>query len=331
MRKYAPLFRITFSESRKTWFCVSFFPKTKHVAKMNRRCFIVSKVIATMVFLLFIFVSPYLTKKEKSLETLFLENVMLREWGLYVLMGSKPMSEFRVNKSCPYEEGDIRSRYLRYVETLNGLTDFIWDIPTLSEYRFQCKSAKHQHSDRLWDAWRRQESHRASSKFLFIVRTDKGYTGGFFINVPRTIAVLERHYSSFSEVYGKAFEPDLVMKEIRNSESPFWSAVINDHVTFGLLFGYGERNSRRFSTYVNGEIDDFSQEGMPDIDMMIFLQEEKNISLSNLTTPIFRSFLEKDPVHEQYCRERDQILEAFNGRDFIEEVQRRLNLEEVQT
>ncbi len=261
----------------------------------------------------------YFNTSEKSEELVFLENVMIREGGLYVLMGSKPMVSFDV-RSGILETAEEYQKHLEYAK-IKYPED---RIETFEEYKISHKLDKHIQYSELWEDWKTKMKNYVGPHFQFITRrapfgenlSERRNLEGLFINNCSLLYVLTVHYSEFEKVFGAPFEPKKVLNEISDPNSIFWERAFRDQYTQGLLFGYGSRNSFIFSWQIENDFP-FSIRYFQDISLLIKTKfDKKKVNVSDLLLPPISLYFLGDPVLEIYKLQRKEILEEFKNKDF---------------
>lgn len=274
------------------------------------------------VFLLLL-VSGCGSAPEKSEETLFLENVMIRERGLYVLMGSKPMSTFYIDSGFPetaeevkpYYDQCLRGESGKRADSADEYADFVQD----------CLSSKHLHHKYLWHAVGEKIQSSVGPCYLFVARkTPFGQRriNGLFINVPNTLYALKRYYHEFAEIYGQPFDPEAVLTEISREDSLFWSRMFASNYAQGLLFGYGGKNSFAFEWQTKHGV---SLERLAVEDQPLEPLTKKDVEVSDLSLPAISTYFLSDDVLEKYRKERALIFKELKGKDFTQTVKKWLN------
>ncbi len=260
---------------------------------------------------------------EKSEIDLFLENVMIREKGLYVLMGSKPMSSFPIHNWIPETPKERKQHYENLIHSLKKENPES-SLPTYEKFCEDGKKMSHLQYHCLWKAWKTQVQH-ALPYYKFTERkTPFGESKeGLFINVLTTLCVLQTHYDSFAKITSMDFDPEKALTDLSNIDSRFWEKVFQSHYLTGLLFGYGERNAMCF--------DWESRLSLPtqrinevDFDKIAENLSKKNLSPSDLQLPFFSIYSLDDPTLEQYKKEREHILKTLKDSTWITKVKDRL-------
>jgi hypothetical protein len=253
----------------------------------------------------------------KSDELKFLENVMIRSGGLYVLMGSKPMIDFPIDSGFPETEAECTQQYER------DLLSFEHSI-SYTKYLEACKSCRHLHHRSLWNAWEKQMNNYLGPCYRFVAVNLKGRTTGFFINIPSTLITLKTYYQEFAEVNGGSFSPEQVIDEIGNQDSLFWTKLFQSSYTIGLLLGYGKRNSFLFHCEQNGE--KFILPRFVDLERKLAADSKRDVQVEDLPLPEFCTFCLGDEVMENYKQQRQQIIREFRGKNFETETKHWLGI-----
>jgi hypothetical protein len=132
---------------------------------------------------------------------------MIRNYGLFVLMGSKPMVWFGIQKEggCFWSE-------------------------EIGDY---------------WETWKKDSTHLLGPCYAFV--EDKNGKSAYFMNIPHVFSIVNQFYVQFVQVVGKNFSPVGAARELmRPGRSEFWEKVLDNHYLKGLLLGYGPRNASNF-------------------------------------------------------------------------------------
>ncbi len=307
------------------------------VMRLPRSLFLAGAILVLVGFCYNIFFkNPNIGKLASSSETLFLENLMIREWGLYTLLGSKPVTVFDIQDLPIKEEKDLRKSYgelkahLEKAEEEKGLPEAERTafnpggvvLPTYEEYKKGWESKGLLNPKELWDQWK--ATHQTlNPKFRIFSRKAPFGEGklGLFINIPSLIFVLHQYQKEISQRTGVNYVPHEIVLEIEDESSFFWNQVFQDHFLFGLICGYGERSAYLF---------DWSNDHFPTIasERRNFLinngiqdrinRAKKDICPKNLSIPVFFHFGLTDPMKMNYELEREKIIEYFQEKDFTE-------------
>ena len=248
---------------------------------------------------------PNFTKKEKENLENFFFCLMLRHSGIYVLQGSKPMCSAVIFITTPEQEEEI------YRE----LAEEGRDRPAIN---------KSFH----WQDWEPVKKRINMNNYIITVREIPSWNSPyskeiFFMNIANTINVLLKHYSFFKDVVGFDFDPLDKIYEIENNTSIFWKKILNNYTAMGILFGYGEENSRFFEYWSHGidtskgqSLDYFNHIPFNAYDNLCPILD-KGINYQNFPLPTFRH-LKNDLILEKYKKERKQIKKLYKGKNPLE-------------
>lgn len=264
------------------------------------------------------------SKSEKSPEQFFLENVMIRHKGLYVLMGSKPMCCFDVED--PFSEKVKQRSYKNYIQ--NKQKDNSHEDPwTYEEYKkhwaWNEDVSLRFHHGKLWDIWMEKKNPSVSKCFKFVKRRspfDPDIDVGYFINVPSATYILKKNYDLFLQLTGIDFDPMTILDEVSHNDSVFWEKVFQTHQLVGLLYGFGERNSFFFDWGAKNDAFPPSPDKVILLDPRYVNEFTAKISYKDLKLPLFGTYTVEDPLMENYKKERKYILKELKGKDFVDTV-----------
>jgi hypothetical protein len=277
--------------------------------KVKKIVYFLWKLKNFSAFLLLLFCGC--SSSEKSSELLFLENVMIREAGLYVLMGSKPMSTFEIDAGFPETEEEKKRYYRDYLRAQNSASK--QSLMSYEQFSKQCDNSLHFHYKHLWETWQAKMLQEVGPCYLFVARKNpygERRKSGLFINVPHTLLTLKKYYQEFVEMNGAPFDPQQVLNEISDENSSFWEKAFHSNYTQGLLLGYGRKNAFAFSWQVENNI---MASALPLLNEPTFKQD---IAISDLQLPSVQVFSLGDEILETYKRERSQILDELKNKDF---------------
>ena len=270
--------------------------------------------------IIFLFLFSGCSSNDKSEELLFLENVMIREGGLYVLMGSKPMCSFPIEDSgFPESDEEIERAYNLYASEIGSISPKESPI-SYDKFLQNCRNCTHLHHRKLWETNEKKLKASVGPRYRFVVRRNpfgEQRKTGLFINVPNMLLTLKKYYQEFLEVYGKAFEPEVVLNELSDENSAFWSSVFSSNYTQGLLFGYGRHNSYEFDWQMKNA-PDFPHISNNEYEIETLMR--RNIKFSDLRLPSISIYSVNDNKIEKYRKEREQILKELDGKDFEQTV-----------
>ena len=262
---------------------------------------LVKKKFATILNLQWIFVTLIffsgcqqksgikLTLEERQqLEPLF-NYVFFQNPGVFVLFGSKPMSE------CSLPPLDSMSQ-----EEAQRALDSLPESLRAQACLVEC------HLNEQWDVWKMVSKRLPlSPKYLLIEKEHGQGRILFFMHVAKCQEVIATHYRYFKELLGSDFSVPTAVLDIQNERSEFWNKVLTDHKAKGLLFGFGEENISLFESPSSeccfaSKSDPFSQASFKEFPIPEFL-----------TTP-------NHPMVHQYEKEREQIRKLYDEQDMLE-------------
>ena len=294
-------------------------------------------VILALITINIFFKSPKVISNPHSPKgdlTYFLENLMIREGGLYTLVGSKPITEFDIEWSNHQTEEDLQKSYEELREFLhqekeekdllgNKRSDSTPEglLPSYAEYKSAWKKQKDVlGAKELWDSWK-NSGKKVDPKFRLFSRKAPYGEGqvGLLVNIPNLVYTLYHYKKDFCERTGMEFKPNSVVMHIEDEKSIFWEKVFHDHFLFGLVFGYGERSSylfdweeKHFNSFYKRNLFTSSKEERRFIDLI----SKQELEVSDLLWPDFFCFGVTDPMKIYYQLEREKIIEYFQGKDF---------------
>lgn len=250
---------------------------------------------------------------------------MIRDGGIYTLLGSKPMTEFDITDILDETEEEMARTY---EEIKNYLKEHVSSnsstLPTFEEYVKKCNlhrdEYKFRDSKKLWDAWLKTYGTVSTPSYkLFAWEGD--FTVGLFINVPFLIHTLKKYHREFSQITEIESETDKILSTIEDKNSTFWKKVFTNHYLHGLLLGYGEKNAYLFN-WVRTEtlpLESISMLRFPELsrlDQHAKQTFKKKISIEDLPIPYFVSFEINDEEVERYSKEREKIISFLKNKEF---------------
>lgn len=238
---------------------------------------------------------------DKSRIEKFLKHVMIEEYGVYTLLGSKPMTTFALIPII--DEVEKREIY----ESMNA--QFKKSIPFEKFKPIPADNRK------LWNDWRMVEKKYLGEQFVFI--EDESWGGGLFINIPAVIYILEKYYDDFSKITCQAFDPMKAVHEIGLSSSSFWSEIKKSHYLLGLLLGFGEKNAKYFQWENEGKIKHMYRHSSCDF-IGLTGKAPQDLSIEDLDIPAFIVYQPVDEQVEKFRLEREKFLQIYKDQDFAE-------------
>lgn len=230
----------------------------------------------------------------------FLKYVMIKNHGLFTLLGSKPMTAFYFYPA-PNEQ-EKRIIYEAQSEQLKKQISFEKFHPN----RDDCKQ--------VWKDWKAIEKKYLGKQFLFV--EDEELEHGIFINIQTVTFILDKYYEEFSKVVQQPFNPDKAVYLIGNSSESFWQKIKKSDYLMGLLFGFGEKNAQYFQWEKEGKAHYFFRRYSEN-----FCNQEKKkkeMSVEDLDIPEFIAYQTVDEQEERYKLEREKCIQLYKNQDFVE-------------
>lgn len=237
----------------------------------------------------------------------FFNYCLFSHHAAYVLYGDKPLCEFSIHPEVSDEkEWELWNALPKEVKA-----NVIWEKP---DYSIKI----------CWETWKSVRDRFKINQYLIVERPFEGDPTScwiYFVNIEKTALLLSDNYTIFRDVLGREFEPLEEVFEIDNPKSNFWNIVLKNHITKGLLCGYGKRNSYFFNWMVEyqknpNKVGEYFKTLSFD-----FSSKEKvdhfRANATNFTIPVYRS-LPQDPTIAAYEAEKKQIKETYKNKDFLE-------------
>ncbi len=244
---------------------------------------------------------PIVAPEDKARVELFLKHALIEECGIYTLLGSKPMTG--VSIAPIIDEQEKKKLYSAQTEQFRKYISFAKFRPTREDAR------------KLWNDWKKMEHKYLGDQFF--IQEDKDFGDGLLVNVLTVTYILEKYYEDFEKIIGEPFDPEKVVYRIGDGLDSLWKKIKKNHYLLGLLFGFGEKNSKYFNWekkkkihYPQRRSSCFSPagSGMP----------AHELQIEDLDLPAFVSYQVIDEQVEKYRMERDRCIELFKGKDFCE-------------
>ncbi|MCB1084097.1 MAG: hypothetical protein KDK61_07275, partial [Simkania sp.] len=175
---------------------------------------------------------------------------MIREGGLYTLLGSKPITIFDIESKGVETEEDLLIQYKEFEQFLKRAeeeknlpeeerTAFNpqgIQLPSYEDYKKGWEQSYKLSAKKLWSSW--EKNHKIiDPKFRLFSRKpdDSSIKMGIFVNVPNLVYTLHQYQSVFSDRTGITFDIQKVVDEIEDKDSAFWNAVFGDHYLLGII------------------------------------------------------------------------------------------------
>lgn len=266
-------------------------------------------LVVTLVFSLFFF-KKFTSPSHNPHFRRFVDHAMLREGGLYTLLGSKPVTWIDMSYSPPNGE-----EKLLFWESLSNNQKIHYSVDDLDFPKYNAK--------KIAANWVKIQQKYLGRNFNIVPYENSV----FFINQPVLLNFIEENRDLFAEILGKPMQPIEVLNCIGDQSSSLWQAFLKNHFAMGLLLGYGIHNAKCFAFLVCGE--DVPPSHLVDEGPSTILYEE-HPKIGQLQLPMFRVFEGGEDVIDKYERERIQIKRYFQGKNFYqtvyEKMQETLNL-----
>lgn len=153
-----------------------------------------------------------------------------------------------------------------------------------------------------WKIWKKYQTQLLGENFVFLENASQELFEIHFINKKSTIDIISKHLSTFQKILGNK-SPNEILDAILNSDD-IYVALGESQILYGILFGYGESNSRGFLENRKNHIP-FHNE-MP-----------KN---GKLCLPYFRAYNSRETINLRikYNYDRKRILSMYSRGDFLE-------------
>ena len=232
---------------------------------------------------------------------------MLFQHGIYTLCGAhKPITQISVSNFSDEEMKAIYESLSDEDKKAKGFSVDMMEGYKLSE---------------AWEKWE-QISHRFPMKRFMLFKQegdDSHYFFLIFADVLKTAVIIQNNYEEFQKAIGFDFHPLELTLQMDQKDSVFWTKL-NPYL-YGLLFGFGETNSRLFSWKCSHpkSCEEFCKNIKP-----LFSNDYSQLkghikfTIDNFKTPSFMSFNEIDPFVNIYKEEAKAIKENYKGKDFLD-------------
>ncbi|NGX60200.1 MAG: hypothetical protein KR126chlam3_01369 [Chlamydiae bacterium] len=246
-------------------------------------------------------------KEDREVVDDFLRHIAISELGVYTILGSKPISWFHIPQVQP--EDELRKRY----EAMPN--DFRKKI-SFEKYNTNKQIEK---LGEICKKWMKIQHKYVGEHFA--IQFDEEMRSGILVNIPLATYALRKYYQDFSSVFGSDFDQAVFAKEIGNYSSEFWKTIKKNHYLMGLLFGFGEKNSKFFQWEQEKSISfpfrvaSYNSPWLKKRRFSKFAVEEK---IENLSIPQFIVYQPVDEAVEKYLLEKERIIQIYKNRDFAE-------------
>ncbi|MCI0381693.1 MAG: hypothetical protein L0207_01385 [Chlamydiae bacterium] len=235
----------------------------------------------------------------------FFNDLMFFERGIYTLWGSKPMTRVVLEH---FTQEELENRIL-----------------TEEEKKTAFSLAKDYTLPENWEKWKKISSRFPLKRYLLFQSdwyNDPKATYVYFVDILKTTLVIQENYDTFRNAIGFDFDPTQVVFEMQDKNSKIWEKIRGGGhaLLWGILFGYGKKNSYAFHwKYFKEGINNF----FPSIKNKFSEHPFRGLSnvridLNNFAIPSFISFEDQDEVVEKYKKERKRIRKIYKGKDFLD-------------
>lgn len=248
-------------------------------------------------------------KEDRAVVDDFLQYIAISELGVYTILGSKPVTQCHIPELRT--EDELQAQYKAMPEDFRKRISFKrFDMSKrIAELREVCNK---------WV--------KIQYKYIgehFAIHFDEEMHSCFLVNIPLVIYVLREHYQDFSKALGIDFDPAIVSREIGNKSSEFWKIFKKSGNSFlwGLLFGYGEKNSKLFQ-WEKEESISFPFRGTSYNSLWLkkrrLLRRAFGEKIENLDIPQFVIYQPIDEIVGKYIVEKERIIQIYKKKDFAE-------------
>jgi hypothetical protein len=263
-------------------------------------------------------------------ETLFIENLMLRDGGLFTLLGSKPMILFNITDDLERTEEEFAKSYREEKERLEktkqdpGNVNLNIAIPSYEEFKEKQLRIREANQfcerKKIWEEWVSKRGYISTPTYKLIARGSGDNKCGLFINIVQLHYILNKYRNEFEQIVRVEFDPNTIVDSIGDETDIFWQKVFKNHFLLGLLLGYGEKNAYLFDWVRRNSLplESIAIHRFPEISRLechtkgIF---KKNVTIADLVIPYFASFEIDDREIERYLNEREKIIHFLKDKD----------------
>lgn len=276
--------------------------------------------------------TSYLTEEEKKDLDYILRLLIFENHGAFVLFGSKPLCEVCVMDTDDCEVDEAKHQQLLESMSLEERAEYECALKKLESQRGQEKEIFARNPYKGWLALEKVIKDLNIKRYILVVDHEGMYGVRcdrtlILANVQRVALVLAENYPIFREASGMDFHPLEMALELKDPHSLFWNHVFkgDNHLTKGLLFGFGRKNA------FFGDLEFKQRSKRPSLQLSEqAISYLKNIPLkpstsrvkigeggpSNFTIPIFGA-VEDDEMIGLYEKEKKEIEKIYHGKDFV--------------
>jgi hypothetical protein len=234
------------------------------------------------------------TSEDRAWMENFFTGLMLQNPAIYTLWGSKPMSCITLHY---HTDEEVQAYYDQMTEEEKKTAIYVEDYQLAQN----------------WEKWEQIRSRFPINRYMIYKKNDTGdskFAHVYFVDPLKVAHAISENYNLFKDIAGFDFDPFHEASQIEKG-SAFWSKVEGNAVSWGILFGFGLKNSLTFYWDHWGQPENsekFTDCVAPYVSDSL---TDGKSSLENLTLPAFMSFFEEDEVIEKYKKEREAIRKEY--------------------
>lgn len=220
---------------------------------------------------------------------------MIRERGLFTLLGSKPATWVSFDYAPPTPE-----ERLSYWQEMSSEMKAKYSLDDLEYPKYNTKQ--------LLQEWNRIQDEYTGTKYGFI---PDGEYSMFFVHKKNLQNVIKENHSLFTEILGCSPDIECIIHCKSIEDSPTWQRIKASHTLMGLILGYGRHNSECYERMREGaKVPSSYFHTSKNYAKQLYSSKPK---LRDLELPLFRVFNgEGEKQLDLYNIERRKIVEALN-------------------
>jgi hypothetical protein len=227
--------------------------------------------------------------EEKKIES-FLHELLLKEGGCFTLLGDKPMTSMLIYESnaLDFDITRLSTKTLQEVQYI--------DSETALNYQ-------------EWKKWNETQEYK---NFFFVsLPLENDPTGQmlFFVNIQETKKMMHTFRGIVKKITGCENE-DRLLEELKKPDVKLWRLILKDHFLAGMLYGYGEENSKMFTVQKKRFFTNKNFRG--------------KVTRDNFPIPHF-AIAKDDKTSKKYKKQRGKIKQTIKNRSLTQVIQDSLN------
>ena len=231
----------------------------------------------------------------------FFTGIMLQNPAIYTLCGSKPMTCVALHY---HTDEEVQTYYDQMTEEEKKTAVYVEDYQLAQN----------------WEKWELIRSRFPITKYMIYKKNDTEspkFAHIYFVDPIKVASAITENYNVFKDATGFDFDPLQEAFQIEKG-SMFWDKIKGNPITYGILFGFGAKNSLKFywENWGQPENSESFSDCVPAY-VSDSLTDGKS-SLENLILPAFMSFFKEDEVIEKYKKEREAIRSEYQGKNFLD-------------